>query len=449
MAIIQQSLFSWQAVESSSEIVRFHLVLETINDERLMRVLEAERKGRRNDNPARAMWNSLIAMLVFRHPSIEALRAELMRNGELRQVCGFPLLERVVRVNGREKRRPLAPSKDAYHRFILTLMEHQDLLREIFDSLTRRVGELLPDFGRHLAFDGKAIVAAHKGDKEASIGVKKQSHPDGDATAEITSHWLGYKLHMLGDATYELAVAFDVTAAAEHESPRLTGLFEHVREHNATLLARAQTASGDRGYDDGADKAALYDEYGVKPLIPARDLKKGRFEPLEDQVHDTIYVSPTGQVCCNVQPFEADNERRFMQMQFMGYEEKRRTLKFRCPAAAFGAECANRAACACTGSAKYGAYGRVVRVKIDKDRRLFGPIYGHSYRFKDLYKMRTSVERLFSRLDHMYNFERHNTVGLARMKTRVTLALIAMQATAVGWIELGQKQRVRCLRPAA
>ena len=61
MASIEQTLFTWQAVESSPEIKRFHRLLEGIDDEALMRHLEADRKGRRDDNPVRAMWNSLLA----------------------------------------------------------------------------------------------------------------------------------------------------------------------------------------------------------------------------------------------------------------------------------------------------------------------------------------------------------------------------------------------------
>jgi hypothetical protein len=42
---IEQNLFSWQAVESSTEIQRFHAILDTIEDEELMGVLEAEAPG--------------------------------------------------------------------------------------------------------------------------------------------------------------------------------------------------------------------------------------------------------------------------------------------------------------------------------------------------------------------------------------------------------------------
>ena len=70
------------------------MMLGAIPDEPLMKALEAQRKGRRDDYPLRAVWNSILAGVVFQHPSIESLRRELLRNGELRQACGFSALKR-------------------------------------------------------------------------------------------------------------------------------------------------------------------------------------------------------------------------------------------------------------------------------------------------------------------------------------------------------------------
>ena len=439
MAIVQECLFQWSDVEASSEIQRFALILENLPDEALMRHLEADRAGKRNDNPIRAMWNSLIAALVFRHPSIESLRAELGRNGELRQVCGFDPLK---------KAEEATPSPDAYSRFIKKLTEHEAMVADIFHALVERLRELLPDFGQRLAADGKAIRAARKDDADAAVGHKKIACPDHE-DGEISYKWFGYKLHMLADATYELPVAFEITNASEHESPHLMQLMKTIAERHPQIIERAETLAADKGYDDGADKQALYDDYGIAPLIPARDLHKGQYRPLDESAHDTIFVGATGEVCCKIHPFATDDAERFAPMPFCGFEEKRGTLKFRCPAAAYGLTCDNRAACACRPSVKDGQWGRTVRVKIKDQPRLWGPIYEHSYRFKDIYKGRTSVERLFFRVDHLYGFERHHTVGLKRMQLRGTLAMIAMQATAVGWIILGQKERIRSLRLAA
>lgn len=439
MATVTHSLFSWQAVESSEDIFRFHRLLEGLDDRRLMAHLIADRKGRRDDNPIPAIWNSLLAGLVFGHRGVAPLRKELKRNGELRQVCGFDPI----------KKENAVPSKDAYYRFLEKLAEHADLVMEVFEDLVSRLGELLGDFGKRLAADGKAITACRRDDADAAVGKKKQGQPDGEEAVEVTWQWFGYKLHMLCDATHELPIAFDVTNAAEHESPKLLDLVEHMAERHETLMGRAETLCADKGYDDGADKAALYDDHGIAPIIPARDLKDGRHEPLDPNRHDTIYVSATGQVCCKIRPFAPTDEERFVPMQYTGFEKDRQTLKFRCPAAAYDLECENRAACGCAPPVRDGDWGRVVRVPIETNRRLFGPVYGHSYRFEEIYKSRTSVERLFFRLDHMYGFEHHTTRGLARMKTRVAMALIAMLATAVGWIEAGQPNNIRRLLQAA
>ena len=54
-----------------------------------MRTLEGERGNGRNDYTVRAVWNSILAGIVFGHPSTASLRRELQRNAQLRQICGF------------------------------------------------------------------------------------------------------------------------------------------------------------------------------------------------------------------------------------------------------------------------------------------------------------------------------------------------------------------------
>ncbi len=46
-----------------------------------MRTLEATRGRGRDDYPVRAIGNSVLAGIVFQHPSIETLHRELSRNG--------------------------------------------------------------------------------------------------------------------------------------------------------------------------------------------------------------------------------------------------------------------------------------------------------------------------------------------------------------------------------
>ena len=65
------------------------LALLGMDDEALMRRLEARRGKGRNDYPVRVMWNLIIAMKVFGHRTIASFRRELKRNSQLRKTCGL------------------------------------------------------------------------------------------------------------------------------------------------------------------------------------------------------------------------------------------------------------------------------------------------------------------------------------------------------------------------
>ena len=63
----------------------------------------------------------------------------------------------------------------------------------------------------------------------------------------------------------------DVSERVVLESPHLLGLVEEAKRRHPDLIERAETLSADKGYDDGEDKAELWDEHAIAPLIPARD----------------------------------------------------------------------------------------------------------------------------------------------------------------------------------
>ena len=123
-------------------------------------------------------------------------------------------------------------------------------------------------------------------------------------------------------------------------------------------------------------------------------------------------------------------------MAFQGFEADRGacgTLKYRCPATAFGFECAGREACHRAGGVKPGEYGRILRIDLDThDRRIFTPTPWGSPSWRRGYNRRSAMERINSRLDNSFNFETHYIRGLAKMKTRVGLALAVMMALALG-----------------
>ncbi|MCJ7841135.1 DDE transposase, partial [Lederbergia sp. NSJ-179] len=75
MAIIpQMNLFSWTDLEELGDLDRLRLVMEYLPDDKLMKILEKERRNGRDDYPIRAVWNTILAGVVFEHDSTESLR---------------------------------------------------------------------------------------------------------------------------------------------------------------------------------------------------------------------------------------------------------------------------------------------------------------------------------------------------------------------------------------
>ena len=136
-------------------------------------------------------------------------------------------------------------------------------------------------------------------------------------------------------------------------------------------------------------------------------------------------------------------------MAFQGFEANRGacgTLKYRCPAAAFGFECAGRDACHRAGGVEPGEYGRIVRIDLDShDRRIFTPTPSGSPSWRRGYRRRSAMERINSRIDQGFGFETHYIRGLAKMKARIGLALAVMMALALGQVRAGHAERMRSL----
>ena len=255
MAIIhERNLFSWKDfqddIQNLGDLERFKLVIETLPDRRLIYVLSTLRGNGRNDHPIHAMWNSILAGIVFEHASIESLRRELRRNAQLREMCGF---NPILGINS-------VPSKSAYNRFLSKLVDHELLIREMFDCLVRELTTFLPDFGTNLAGDGKAIQSFGKPSKkddrdkrheeDADWGTKKYCGVDENGKAwEKVKSWFGFRLHLVVDADSELPVSYAVTKASPGEQPIMRELFDELNRVHPELITRCEHAMFDKGYD--------------------------------------------------------------------------------------------------------------------------------------------------------------------------------------------------------
>ncbi len=81
-----------------------------------------------------------------------------------------------------------------------------------------------------------------------------------------------------------------------------------------------------------------------------------------------------------------------------------------------------------------------MRIKREFDPRTFVPVARPTMKFARLYKKRTSVERVNSRMDVSYGFEEHFIRTRRKMKLRCGLALIVMLSMALGRIRENKKK---------
>jgi hypothetical protein len=112
----------------------------------------------------------------------------------------------------------------------------------------------------------------------------------------------------------------------------------------------------------------------------------------------------------------------------------------KCPVKMYGATC--REAETCT-------HRKMIRVPLSTDERIFTQVARPSYKWERLYNKRSSVERVFSRLDVSFGFETRRVRGKAKMELISLFGLIVMNAVALGRYRQQKPELMRSLVKAA
>lgn len=484
MAATQPRLFNWQDIDILPDMKRLEQVLKYLPDGDIVKALEEKRGHGRDDYPVFAMWNAVIAGIVFQHRSTAGLVREMARNPALLHVCGFEALPKQskpltqIRYNKTTglnefistpmKSRDCIPNEWNFYRFLGNLIEveeQQGLIQAMIKTLREQLMLVLPDFGQHLGYDGKAVQSHSTGhvkretgetsDPEADWG-KHETHgidsKTGNEWHKVKS-WFGYGIHIIADTCHEIPVAVEITPASHSEVVELDGMLDELFEQTPALAERCKDFSADRGLDSGKLKAKLWDEHQIRPLIDTREMWREEkqmpdYDPskvvtraLDPNGTDNIIHTEKGEVFC-VCP--ASQEQR--PLAFHGFESDRNTLKYRCPAAAYNFTCQGREECYRSANIKDSQYGRIVRIDItEQNRRIFTPTPFGSPSWQRGYNRRSALERINNRVDHSFGFEDHFIRGKANMKTRVGLAVAIMMALALGHATEGRPEQMRSL----
>ncbi len=420
MHIIQTPLFDFEAFIADKGNDRLRMVLEVLPAERLISALERERWTGRRGYPVRGLWAAVIAGVLYQCNSIAAVARLLERDKDVRMVCGFS--------------KDRLPGQDALGRFLKKLVRHEELLEECFAGLVKRLREVLPGFGARLAIDStdiKAYADGHRknpSDRDARWGAKGAGRHGGSGSAGGNSGekkkrkerdlywWFGYKLHLVVDAVYELPVSFVTTPANEADTTQVKALMEKAVPDKTAVKPEAVIM--DKGYDSQDNYRLVFGEYKAAPIIPIRE-RKGA------QLPDICNARGTPLCSCG------------LEMVFWGRDGN--YLKYRCPEAAGKGKCQSRFKCTAS------PYGYVLKLPILADPRRHPPVPRESKKFKRLYRLRTSVERVNSRIKGLLGLGQITLRGMAKVRVRSLLSLLVMLAAAAGMAQRNRLTELRAL----
>lgn len=410
---LTKPLFAWDALEDSPSLQTLREILAIIPDEKLLAALRHGRGKGRDDYPVTVLWGTLLLSIVLRHRTMDDCLQELERNPTLRLLVGIEAEEQV-------------PKAHNMSRFAATLGEepHLTLLRETFDTLVRRLGAAVPDFGRDTAGDSTGLAGraadshklraaeAQQGLPQPSGGRKEYKDDDGKVTKVV--EWFGYKLHLLVDVKHEVTLAYRITDTKAGDNELIADL---LAQGKANLPpGRIRTLAYDKAADDGQVHELLH-EAAVQPVIRNRTFQLEQPEKvLGGRTPLNVVYDQAGTIYCYDQ-VSAPPVRR--PLSYIGHEPKRGTLKYRCPARHEGWHCPSDERC--NGQGKYGL---TVRVKQDMDLRRFPSIPRATKQFERLYKGRTAVERVNARLKIFWGIDDGQVYGARRFHAHSGAVLV-------------------------
>ena len=412
----------WEHLEEAPDLDRLRLVLERLPDEGLMRLLESRRWGRPDGASVRVKWNCLLAQRVLGHRRMSELLRELRRNPTLRRVVGIGPGQGVRGV----------PDKDQMSRFWHKVVKsHAAAVEALLVGAQAKLAEELPDLGVQAGVDSTALRTWARGrrdpkrsaDPEADWGKKSRRWTDREGKEhEEVSKWFGYKGHFLVDTRYELPLAWQITRASRPDNEPVLDLVGKFHQAHSGRL-RVETLSADKAYDDGELVKQLWSEQQVRAVFDLRDSAQDGEDGERLAPGDNIVLGDDGQVYCY-----AGSASHLVRQAMVpwGFEAKRGTQKYRCPAAVAGLTCAQRGLCG------KGRYGRVVRVKNHRDWRRFGTVARGTKKWRRLYRARTANERVNARVKEGMGLDDPSVRGRAKMQMTVNLAVLALYGLALG-----------------
>jgi hypothetical protein len=380
---------------------------------------------RRPPHPKSALVNALIYKNLRGIRTLAELTRELRYYPALSQTCGFSKF----------------PSKERFSSFL------KDTPNELFQSVREEVTRKLIDLGiisgRYISTDScpiKARVKENNLKTRATDRFDKSKIPKGDPDARLSAYvvfpdkkkvqyFWGYRNHILNDALAELPIAEATEPANVYEQHLIIPQLEYIKR---VFKLHTEAVIGDSAFDSSKIIEFIVKKLKAKPVIAKNP--RGSKNP-------NIKLSRKGTPTC-VAGFEMVSDGKFYDK-----EQNRIRHKFICPikvskkfAAKVGWFCP-------WNHPKFysNRYGCTTNLRVDVDTSIRDNIDYGSQTFKKLYNLRSSSERIFSRLLTLC-MQEPSVKGLNATRNTCTLAHITVLAVALACVNLGQKGKIRFLK---
>jgi len=418
----QKLLFSPETIFNLKPLQKYEILFSSLNTSPLHQLYASTD---RPPIPYEALLHALIYKNLRTLPSLSDLVRDIQDNPNLALILGFHPLK--------------LPYVENFSAFLQDTPH--TLLREIKDYLVIELIKLKEIKGAYLSFDSSNILARVKENNLKTSSLKnrfgKRRIPKGDPDCrlgvmihfpkpfqrEIKYFW-GYKNFALSDALSELPILEDTKGANVVDSKVIIPQLESAKsKFNLNILG----VIADSALDWANVLSFIITELKAKPYI-AKNPRRG--------ADPRIKVSSTGKRVC-IAGFE---------MLYWGkFKEKNRTrLKFVCPIIYSKTFREKHPFCPWmhpqfTKGTGCFAYTQV----LDEDIR--SKIDYSSSNFKKIYNLRTSSERIFSRLLNLC-MQNPTIKGLKAVSNHCTVAHITVLLIAVAAIKTGNKDKIRFVK---
>lgn len=411
-----------------SAYAELQAALATIDDRVILAQLRVYRHDRgRLGYPLAALWRAYLASYYFNMPHTNALIRRLEDDATLRSICGFT---------------DKLPHRTTFNRFIQRLNRHAAVAELCTAKITGKMRTYLPDLGKVVAVDS-TFVRTHanpsrkdrKGnviassDPDAKLGAKERSgqpmtrkkEPSYRFTRGDTDYYFGYKKHLLADAVYGIPLAEFVTPANRNDSPTLPELVDKAYRllnwfNPAVMLA-------DKGYDSESNNNYLADR-GIIPIIAIKRMPRKKKKTDQPNLRGGIYTDDGIPTCMGMVPMEyvrTDPEQGYL---------------YRCPAEG----------CHLKDSTNGGIRHCDTEIWEDPTTnvRMFGKgVRRGSATWKQLYRLRQAIERIFKSMKESRRLEAHCARGLAQISLHSIMSTLTFQATVLAQLQAGEWERMR------